>query len=1398
MDHALAIVAPEEAARRAREAQIGFDPWHADYPRIEAERNHVQRQIDRLDASRDRLERFIPVQGDADLADVAWQADAPWLSFEQAMELRRDLHNTLTDARLLTGRLMGYHGITPNAAPEVYEARSHRPGFKDQLETARGIVAALHWPKRALDDYFNFRMGTAWRHSRDARVDEHNALVFPRGYERLRATASVVSGTNRREPPGVAPRPGGVDLLPPHPAWDPVAPNARRLPDRELLTRVREFTGEGVDTLAARMLAGAGAALALAGGAAPPPSAALLHAQPQAPEPSGSSALGQAPPTGGPSLAPYASSTLGTVALEGGVPPGTDPNFHAVPRPGPPGRVQGAGLCLVGAGAPPAAAPAQLEGGARGRPGAKRPQGNRLLLGDELRAWRDSSLRREAAHVAEEEREATEAEFVHYANAQLRAWAHGAPAPIPPRNPDDWAAVMEDPAHHPGARERAYEDMIGLTPIRHERALAAAARIFRDNIADELEHRNVERMLPFRAHGPLPPHAPREARVGDAPRIIPGFDDMMFQRLILPYLDEPQTDPGGRNAREMARQTREMARAERAAIVARAAAPSPPPPPPPAPVSGSGLTGGVRKRSDHWTPDDSTSMIAGVARRARFYLERDRAGVEPPSGFDSAELEAEAENAEEEVHERLLHIGAVLRGLPPRHGRAGIPDDHLVSQFVREYGLLDDTTGSPETPLERVERLAQEGRRFAPALGEPPRRARAPTPPPGWNAGPRRPPQPPPPPPPAAPPPAAGSGLAGGSDATAAAAAAGGGTRAQEGIALSDTDIAGLVPGVKIMTYPQLHAAKSLHDIVPRDGAVVILFLTQSKRSGHWTAVLHHSARGPRAEHWEYFDSYGGRPDAPLRWISPAKRADLDETNAQLSRLLAASPLPVVFNNAKLQERDDDVATCGRHVVVRLWHRAQSLPEYVTALRAGGRSPDAVVTAATAGPLAALHARRVSGRKRPRGIEAAGAGWRNNVKTTRVENQGAGWVIEIELRNHTARAYIIRVNETTGKRRHSKPFPSSVELELCPGGTWDPDEETGARDPPRVIASAPGVPLLLLTRYVNVWDRSMFGAKGLARSALAELLWFLLDEEPDLVHAELCLDASGALRADDVAGGVPSPALEARLVKLYAAQLDVRPAFPADLWRDVPAWHVPMRGTVADTFDRVRNHAPSQRDATPPVGFDDEREHPPPPPALGTGRGCARVGGIHTPPSSPPPPPPGRSSVAIQAELASRRTVLAAAITAWVAARRAGRPQAHVDGLLAEIQRLRDAMEPLYAELAAAHAVGAGRAGRGGPRRGGRVPVQRPPDGPAHPMTPLDQALAAQAEALAAFEAWEAQAPPGIADGTAAATPEVQAWVEHLAELGQALGAATDAVEAATAAQQAQQQPPPDINLGDQ
>ena len=182
----------------------------------------------------------------------------------------------------------------------------------------------------------------------------------------------------------------------------------------------------------------------------------------------------------------------------------------------------------------------------------------------------------------------------------------------------------------------------------------------------------------------------------------------------------------------------------------------------------------------------------------------------------------------------------------------------------------------------------------------------------------------------------------------------------QAEIALSDGDIKTLIGGgIRVLTYPEIEHYKSINALLAGQDAVVLLYLTESKTCGHWTAILRHVDSTGRVV-LEYFDSYGGAPDAPFSWLTHSRREALDQTRAVLAKLLKDSPYPVDYNHARLQEKDDDVNTCGRHVVVRLWHRGERLQPYLrwllNAAKEGGTTPDGVVTRATSRSLAFLHA----------------------------------------------------------------------------------------------------------------------------------------------------------------------------------------------------------------------------------------------------------------------------------------------------------------------------------------------------------------------------------------------------------------------------------------------------------
>jgi hypothetical protein len=150
---------------------------------------------------------------------------------------------------------------------------------------------------------------------------------------------------------------------------------------------------------------------------------------------------------------------------------------------------------------------------------------------------------------------------------------------------------------------------------------------------------------------------------------------------------------------------------------------------------------------------------------------------------------------------------------------------------------------------------------------------------------------------------------------------------------LGEDDIRKLLGNVRILTYPELEK-ETLESLLPTDGIVVILFLTESKTEGHWTSL---SRRGDTIE---YFDSYGIKPDGERAWLDEKHRIALHEVRPLIHDLLQGHKGPVEYNNKKLQR--GSVATCGRHVVVRGWNLNLPISTYSRKLADTG-NPDLVV-----------------------------------------------------------------------------------------------------------------------------------------------------------------------------------------------------------------------------------------------------------------------------------------------------------------------------------------------------------------------------------------------------------------------------------------------------------------------
>ena len=131
---------------------------------------------------------------------------------------------------------------------------------------------------------------------------------------------------------------------------------------------------------------------------------------------------------------------------------------------------------------------------------------------------------------------------------------------------------------------------------------------------------------------------------------------------------------------------------------------------------------------------------------------------------------------------------------------------------------------------------------------------------------------------------------------------------------IGDDNIREVLPECKIYTYNQLKN-KKIEELLPSKKSYCIILYQNSPNSGHWTCLLR------KNNIIEYFDSYGGKVDAPLKWISKEKNLKLGINKPYLSEMLKNSPniYHLVYNDFDFQNlKNHDISTCGRWCLLRL------------------------------------------------------------------------------------------------------------------------------------------------------------------------------------------------------------------------------------------------------------------------------------------------------------------------------------------------------------------------------------------------------------------------------------------------------------------------------------------------
>ena len=144
---------------------------------------------------------------------------------------------------------------------------------------------------------------------------------------------------------------------------------------------------------------------------------------------------------------------------------------------------------------------------------------------------------------------------------------------------------------------------------------------------------------------------------------------------------------------------------------------------------------------------------------------------------------------------------------------------------------------------------------------------------------------------------------------------------------LSDDDIRFYLGNeCKILKYSELRNYSSLTELLPGRVDYCIILVESAPNKGHWVWVCKYKGI------YEMGDPYGCKIDTELKFISKGVRKALGEEHLLLTNLLKTQADRVIFNKVKFQKLSNQVATCGRHCILRilkLLHDKMTLAQYI-------------------------------------------------------------------------------------------------------------------------------------------------------------------------------------------------------------------------------------------------------------------------------------------------------------------------------------------------------------------------------------------------------------------------------------------------------------------------------------
>lgn len=133
-----------------------------------------------------------------------------------------------------------------------------------------------------------------------------------------------------------------------------------------------------------------------------------------------------------------------------------------------------------------------------------------------------------------------------------------------------------------------------------------------------------------------------------------------------------------------------------------------------------------------------------------------------------------------------------------------------------------------------------------------------------------------------------------------------------------------------LIQYKDINKYNSIEELLGPTKKCVILYHTK-RNYGHWTCLYEYNNT------IFFFDSYGFIPDDELTFLHKDLKTELNSNHRYLTQLLYNSNKPIEYNEYQLQERNKNVNTCGRWVILRLKYPSISVDDFYNIFKQSSR-----------------------------------------------------------------------------------------------------------------------------------------------------------------------------------------------------------------------------------------------------------------------------------------------------------------------------------------------------------------------------------------------------------------------------------------------------------------------------